>query len=247
MLTILYSCCNSSKKEEKHIEQYLNGVVVDDNYFTQGGRNIHYKSYHPFGYDRSCGPTITIWTYEFNDTAISVSPGITTPKLALNLCDSFYLISVNIDYPQLDSLKNDIDSLIQFTVDKKISLPYPTLDSCGIVKDMRDWDWVAKFSKKVSQKGVLLTAESRRNNRRFSYNVKFNLTDQEKDIPVDSLEHKKLPPFLIYSLIDYLNYFGPYKSLERYDKDVYKARLIHVHDYFSNYDRYDYFNDFKYD
>lgn len=157
-----------------------------------------YRSYDSF----------PIVTFEFSDTAVCITQGLKDcpSKIVENTVDSFVLISYGFpSWACYEETSHDYKKLQKVTKTLKATLPSAQYDSSGIIDSLRRCDWVAKFKKIYKQDGVILKGDG------FSFEVKFpEIEPKRRSVKeLSDTAARLFPPFFIYSLKDYVEFFAP--------------------------------------
>ncbi len=250
VIVLFMACCclgcgqtRTSPKEEEVVRQYERFVTERES-LKFGNRIVFEQTYVPLYNNNNRGPgAVGIVTYEFNDSALSICWGFHAlllkrkwrmGMLALDVGDKFYLYHVDVDrFKELKKrLKSDVplvdydrylmESYLELAEICK-GLPKARFDSCGIVKAQRDSEWVSVFEKEYQYNGVRLRAL--KSPYPFSYLVSYLPMEELPKSKRASREiaKKRLPPFLLHSLRDFLKYFGPTGNFDEIIQDNYGA------------------------
>ena len=133
--------------------------------------------------------------------------------IAMSLTTNICYDMVPYSYKQLQTFQNII-------INRRGEIGF---DSCGIVKAQRDSEWVSVFEKEYQYNGVRLRAL--KSPYPFSYLVSYLPMEELPKSKRASREiaKKRLPPFLLHSLRDFLKYFGPTGNFDEIIQDNYGA------------------------
>lgn len=218
-ITLLFLCvlsvygCHHSETIPKNV--ITENVRALDNclYYSidsiDNGKKISINCYYPLEPPGCrCYDSFPIITFEFNDTALCLTAGLKDcpSKIIENTADSLILISYYFPcYAEFLETSKNYKKLQHVVNNAKASLPSARFDSSGIIDSLRKANWVARFKKIYEQDGVILKAGN------FFFKVRFpEIEPKERSVKeLSEIAKRRLPPFLIYSLKDYIEYFAP--------------------------------------